>query len=113
MAKEKVKTVPVKFLANTAHAGKIRLKDSVHELPEADAESLVDNNHAVLASESQQQQQQQAPVRTDAELLAQFEGLSKPELGKVLAKAKAVKQSEALYAEAQAVIHLVSDLLKK
>ena len=113
MLKEKIKTVLVKFLANTAHAGKIRTKDSVHHLPEAEAEWLMENEHAMPATNAQSQQQQQAPVRTAAELLAQFEGLSKPELGKVLAKAKTVKQGESVYAEAQEVIRLVTELLNK
>lgn len=49
MANEKVKTVAVKFAANTVTGGKVHLKDAIAELPEADAKTLIDGKHAVAA----------------------------------------------------------------
>jgi hypothetical protein len=105
----------IKITGNVAHAGKILKKDAIVELPEKDACLLLDGKHAVpLESVKQQQQQQtQIPVRSDEEILKELSDLSKPELGKVLAKAKAVKEGEGIYAEAKAIIHLVENLLKK
>jgi hypothetical protein len=100
---------------NVSHGGKIHKTSTTPvDLPAKDAKFLIEKEFATEYTEpaQQQQQQQQSPVPTAEQLQAKYGAMSEPELGAVMAAAKKVKTGDADYAQAQAVIAFIKDLLE-